>query len=171
MLNEAEEAAARNILVPIFIEEDVRIPLAFKRIQAANLVGWDGSREAPAFHDLMTSLAQRLGARAEAKPALSPSETPSETASEMPSLSGTPPADHAALPEPLPPAAASAPPALFYRRTGLTGLLVAVFVLNFVETTVETAMHRHYGTARSWGAGLHTPFARSKAISRSSRTT
>ena len=154
VLNEAEEAAARNILVPIFIEEDVRIPLAFKRIQAANLVGWDGSREAPAFHDLMTSLAQRLGSRTEAKPAPSPSETPSET----PSLAGTPPADHAALPEPLPPAAASAPPALLYRRTGLTGLLVAVFVLNFVETTVETAMHRHYGIGSELGSRIAYAF-------------
>ena len=39
VLNEAEEAAARSILVPVFIEERVRIPLAFRRIQAANLVG------------------------------------------------------------------------------------------------------------------------------------
>src|SRR6185295_417174 len=63
VLNEAEEAAARNILVPVLIEEDVRIPLAFKRIQAANLVGWHGSQEAPAFHDLVATLAQRIGGK------------------------------------------------------------------------------------------------------------
>ena len=68
VLNEAEEAAARNILVPVFIEEDVRIPLAFRRIQAANLVGWDGSHEAPVFHDLAASLAQRIGGRPGSRP-------------------------------------------------------------------------------------------------------
>jgi len=61
VLNEAEEAAARNILVPLLIEEGVRIPLAFKRIQAANLVGWDGSPQAPVFHDLVASLVERIG--------------------------------------------------------------------------------------------------------------
>ncbi len=40
---EAEEGATRGILVPVLIE-DVRIPLAFRRIQAAYLIDWDGSK-------------------------------------------------------------------------------------------------------------------------------
>lgn len=42
---EADEGLNRGILVPILIESDVSIPLAFRRLQAANLVGWTGDRE------------------------------------------------------------------------------------------------------------------------------
>ena len=38
---EAAEAAARNILVPAFIE-DVALPIQFKRMQSADLTGWSG---------------------------------------------------------------------------------------------------------------------------------
>ncbi len=38
---EADEGMNRRILVPVLIEE-ARIPLAFRRIQAARLVGWQG---------------------------------------------------------------------------------------------------------------------------------
>lgn len=39
--NEADEGASRNAMVSVRIE-DVRVPLAFRRIQAADLVGWQG---------------------------------------------------------------------------------------------------------------------------------
>src|SRR5215211_8193119 len=38
---EAGEGADRQILVPVLID-DVKIPLAFRRIQAAKLIGWQG---------------------------------------------------------------------------------------------------------------------------------
>ncbi len=43
---EASEGARRKVLVPIMIDE-VKIPLEFRRIQAANLVGWDNSPNHP----------------------------------------------------------------------------------------------------------------------------
>src|SRR5262245_7191602 len=45
---EADEGMNRNALVPVLIEE-AKIPLAFRRIQAARLIGWDGE---PSHHEL-----------------------------------------------------------------------------------------------------------------------
>ena len=56
---EAEEGAARGVLVPIMIER-VKIPLAFRRIHAADLVEWDGSRT-PAFETLITDISSLIG--------------------------------------------------------------------------------------------------------------
>jgi len=137
VLNEAEEAAARNILVPVFIEEKVRIPLAFKRIQAANLVGWEGSQEAPAFQDLVATLGQRTGGRSES--------TEPEPIPASPLVDDGPPPD-----PPSPPVRSPRPPFL-YRRSGLTGLLIAVFAVNLVETMAEMALRRHYGTGSDLG--------------------
>jgi membrane-associated phospholipid phosphatase len=136
VLNEAEEAAARNILVPVFIEQKVRIPLAFRRIQAANLVGWDGSQEAPAFHDLVATLAQRIGGRSES--------TGPQPVSELP-------VDHGLPSSPPSPPVWSPRPPLLYRRTGLTGLLIAVFVVNLVETMAEMALRSRHGTGADLG--------------------
>lgn len=61
VLTEAEEGATRKILVPILIEKDVPIPLAFKRIQAADLVGWDGSETAASFRRLVGDVAAIVG--------------------------------------------------------------------------------------------------------------
>ncbi|MCG6870595.1 MAG: SUMF1/EgtB/PvdO family nonheme iron enzyme [Gammaproteobacteria bacterium] len=57
---EAEEGAHRGILVPVRID-DVRIPLAFRRIQAADLIGWNGSAESPAFLKLAADIESVLG--------------------------------------------------------------------------------------------------------------
>jgi len=45
--NEAYEGAARGILAPALLE-DVKVPLRFKRIQAASLIGWT-----PQAHDTL----------------------------------------------------------------------------------------------------------------------
>lgn len=45
---EASEAASRRILVPVLID-NVRIPLEFRRVQAADLTKWDGSFDDPEF--------------------------------------------------------------------------------------------------------------------------
>jgi membrane-associated phospholipid phosphatase len=122
--NEAEEAAARNILVPVLIESDVRIPLAFKRIQAADFVGWQGDAASLAFQGLLEDIAGRIGPAAGALPG-SPQPEP-----ELP-LRHAP----------------HQPVRLWILRTraGLTSLLVLVFCANYVETLVETALRRRYG--------------------------
>jgi formylglycine-generating enzyme len=57
---EAHEADRRRILVPALIDDaSINIPLAFRRIQAANLVGWCGAPTAE-FHDLVQAVAAVL---------------------------------------------------------------------------------------------------------------
>src|ERR1700693_3159934 len=52
---EAGEAAARGILVPALIG-DVALPIEFKRIQSANLVGWDGKPGDAELNNLLASV-------------------------------------------------------------------------------------------------------------------
>jgi hypothetical protein len=48
---EADEGKQRGVLLPVLLDPVV-VPLAFTRIQAANLVGWDGGLLHPEFETL-----------------------------------------------------------------------------------------------------------------------
>ncbi len=52
---EAQEGLDRGVLVPILIE-DVKPPLAFRRIQAADLIGWDGREATAGFERLLRDI-------------------------------------------------------------------------------------------------------------------
>lgn len=56
---EASEALSRNRLVPVLIDR-VLPPIEFKRIQAANLAGWNGETDHPEFAGLMLSIERLL---------------------------------------------------------------------------------------------------------------
>ena len=58
---EAEEARERGLLIPALIEA-IEPPLGFRRIQAADLVGWDGDPEHPGLQRLLADIAGLLGA-------------------------------------------------------------------------------------------------------------
>lgn len=58
---EAEEGKRRGILVPVLVAAEVRIPLGFRRIQAADLGGWDGSHIDSSFQQLIDDIANLLG--------------------------------------------------------------------------------------------------------------
>lgn len=53
--NESAEAMQRRILVPVLIEP-VKIPLEFRRLQAADLSGWDGTPSDPQFMELSRAI-------------------------------------------------------------------------------------------------------------------
>ena len=57
---EAAEGLRRQILVPV-VMEDVRIPLEFRRIQAANLADWQPAADHPGFASLLSSVADVVG--------------------------------------------------------------------------------------------------------------
>ena len=59
---EAAEAARRKILVPALIDE-VKIPLEFRRVQAANLSDWHGDTQYPELAILFRSIADHLAPR------------------------------------------------------------------------------------------------------------
>lgn len=48
VLDEAQEGFKRNILIPVLIEQ-VNQPLGFRQIEAADMIGWEGSVNEPAF--------------------------------------------------------------------------------------------------------------------------
>ena len=58
---EASEAVDRGILLPVILD-DVKVPLAFRRIQALDLRGWEGEADSAELrvleHDLVTILGQ-----------------------------------------------------------------------------------------------------------------
>jgi WD40 repeat protein len=55
VLAEASEAARRQILVPAFLDE-VRVPLEFRRIQAADLKAWNGEAGHAEFREFVDSI-------------------------------------------------------------------------------------------------------------------
>ncbi|MCX7109663.1 MAG: SUMF1/EgtB/PvdO family nonheme iron enzyme [Proteobacteria bacterium] len=57
---EAEEGQGRNLLVPVFLD-NVKPPLGFRSIHAANLALWDGSTDAEAFRHLVSSIGRVIG--------------------------------------------------------------------------------------------------------------
>ncbi len=72
--SEAEEGTRRQILIPVLIDE-VRVPLAFRRIQGADLTGWNGHEDHAGFRNLQEAVAELL-ARPPATTSLSPSLGP-----------------------------------------------------------------------------------------------
>lgn len=58
---EAQEGEERHILVPVLIDK-VKIPLAFRLKQAADLVGWQGDKKAPEYSQLVTDIRTVLSA-------------------------------------------------------------------------------------------------------------
>lgn len=75
---EAEEGRKRGILVPILIEE-VEIPLAFRNIQAANLIGNDNNHANPDFVRLVKDIQLIIPIGALTKGSNKPSTTVFET--------------------------------------------------------------------------------------------
>lgn len=66
VLDEAEIGKRRGILVPVLID-DVKIPLGFKRIQAARLINWEGTPSHPEFARLLGAVCDALD-KAEPEP-------------------------------------------------------------------------------------------------------
>jgi formylglycine-generating enzyme required for sulfatase activity len=66
--DEAREGNDRGILVPVLIEE-VRPPLGFRSMHAADLTGWQRDAAAPAFQRLCSDIEALIGAPAKVAPA------------------------------------------------------------------------------------------------------
>lgn len=57
---EAEDADERGVLRPVRFE-DVKPPLGLRSVQAADLIAWDGDKEAPEFKQFVKDLSELLG--------------------------------------------------------------------------------------------------------------
>jgi len=65
---EAGEALRRDRLVPALIEAEVRIPLEFSRVQAADLSTWQAGQASEAFEQFVEAIAQGKGPGPAPKP-------------------------------------------------------------------------------------------------------
>lgn len=76
---EAGEGLNRGVLVPVQIEADIRIPLGFRAIQTANLVGWQGETAHPEYVKVVQAVARHIG-----EPVTQITEPAGDTASPAP---------------------------------------------------------------------------------------
>ena len=60
VITEAGEGDSRRILIPVLIEK-VKPPLAFRRMEAAELIDWDGTSDNEEFDLLLDSISEILG--------------------------------------------------------------------------------------------------------------
>lgn len=75
--NEASDAVGKKALIPAIIEDEVKIPFEFRRIQAADLSRWQGDASAPEFVQFCDAIAGELDAgRAGPAPTPAPSPAP-----------------------------------------------------------------------------------------------
>lgn len=61
--SEASEANQRGILVPIRIEAGAKEPLEFRKVQTADLAGWDGEGKNPTFQRLARDIEGIIGSQ------------------------------------------------------------------------------------------------------------
>lgn len=92
--SEADDAKQRGVLLPVFFD-DVRAPLAFRRIQSTFLVDWDGDVEDPAFQGLSRAVAAMVCGAAAAPPPVTREEI-------EPEAPASPPVPEPQAPEPGP---------------------------------------------------------------------
>lgn len=64
VIEEAQEGRKRKLLIPVLID-NVSIPFGFRRLQAANLIAWNGSEEDTQFKKLINDIVSILGHRQE----------------------------------------------------------------------------------------------------------
>jgi len=63
---EASAAAARGVLIPVLLEQDVKIPLQFRLLHAADLSDWDGDPRHPEFSSFSAHIETMLSAAPDA---------------------------------------------------------------------------------------------------------
>lgn len=59
---EAAEAMRRKALIPALIDAEVKIPLEFRRLQAADLARWNGEASTPEFDQFCAAIASNIAA-------------------------------------------------------------------------------------------------------------
>ena len=100
--NEASEAMQRQVLIPALIDADVKIPLGFRRLQAADLSRWQGGSSLE-FEQFCDAVARNVGVPGGGgRGPIPPPPAPAPAPPRPPSPSPPPPAP---APRPVPPPA------------------------------------------------------------------
>ena len=82
--NEASDAMQRKVLIPALIEPEVKIPLEFRRLQAADLSRWQGEPSTE-FEQFCEAVARNVAAGPQPAPPPRPSPAPGPAPSPRPS--------------------------------------------------------------------------------------
>lgn len=99
--NEASDAMQRKVLIPALIDTDPKIPLEFRRLQAADLSRWEGG-ESPEFQQFCDAIARHVVPEPSPSPAPAPSPAPSPAPAPAPSPAPAPAPSPAPAPAPSP---------------------------------------------------------------------
>jgi hypothetical protein len=121
--NEASEAVSKKALIPAVIEDEVKIPFEFRRVQAADLSRWQGDASAAEFMQFCDAIAAEVAAAA-----------PEEKATSEPRFSAPAPASPPTVAPPFaspPPyiAAATAPAASATKATSKKPYIIGGIIL------------------------------------------
>jgi hypothetical protein len=128
--NEASEALSSKTLIPALIEDQVKIPFEFRRVQAADLTHWRGDPNQPEFVQFCEAIAAALSQAPAPSPApRPPAPTPSMPPAlppTMPPVMPPAPAPQPRPPNPAPPPVAKASKKPYFIGGGIVLVLVAI---------------------------------------------
>lgn len=128
--NEASDAMQRKVLIPALIDADLKIPLEFRRLQAADLSRWQGEAS-PEFEQFCDAIARNVGGDGPS-PQPQPQPVPRPAPAPQPFVPPAPP------PGPVPPVKARSSKAMWI------GIGVGVLVLGGIASMVsEQQADRH----------------------------
>jgi hypothetical protein len=88
--NEASEAMSKKALIPALIEDEVKIPFEFRRVQAADLSRWQGDAAMPEFVQFCDAIAGEIVSVAPPEPS---SRAPSPASAPAPAFAPPPPSE------------------------------------------------------------------------------
>lgn len=128
--NEAAEAMQREVLIPALIDDGVKIPLGFRRVQAADLSRWQGE-SSPEFEQFCDAVTSNVSAPGAPRPPMPPRPQPPRAPDARPAMPfASPPvspiaADAPGAPAPQrPPAVAATKKPIWFWAALAFGILV-----------------------------------------------
>ena len=127
--NEASDAMQRKVLIPALIDADVKIPLEFRRLQAADLSRWQGDSSAE-FEQFCEAVARNVAAAPQPASAPRPSPRPGPAPSPRP-------------PPVVDPAPAGAPAARRSSKALWIAIGVGVLILAGIASLLNDPVSRH----------------------------
>ena len=162
--NEASEAVSKKALIPAIIEDDVKIPFEFRRVQAADLSRWQGDPTVPEFLQFCDAIAGEI------EDASSESATPARPPFHAPPTHAAGPVGPGAAAPPLPPPGGEALRAASKPASGkkpyIIGGIVVLVLLGLASMFGEQQQQQHAPdlSTMPMGAGGGPPMAANGGI-------
>ena len=135
--NEASDAMSKKALIPALIEDEVKIPFEFRRIQAADLSRWQGEATVPEFVQFCDAIAGEIDAVDKGRPPRpAPAPAPARDERAQAAPFAAPPRPTPAVGAPAGPVWPAAPPAS-RKKLYIFGGIAAFFVLGIISMLTQ----------------------------------